>query len=485
MPLDPSTLCARTAAGDAELAAPRHGLAIAQRRLLTLLDQPLPLDQLVARPGAQPERIERDLSRLAEHGLVVVHRPAGSTGPAFPVPPRTLGMAFDIPVPPTATISPAASGPMRGGPSSASPGGAVVIGRRVRRGRALLVGFASLAAVGLAVWLFATPSIDPTQPRAPVAAPPPTAPAPVGHAPVPTTHAPAAAAPPGVEPIRVLVAPDPVPDRNPALFVSSAPVPTSPVSAAPAALSLSASIPATAPPMPASPASPSGSPAAQASGSAATAAMGLAAAPVPAPAPAAVDAIVSRGSPLGSQTAAAAPAHPAVPAGPQASNAPSPVQASAVSDGRSMLASDASLPTSPEPAPVARQQAPATASPSAAGNAPANAPPAPAGPPVPPLQLAAAAPATQDLRVAARTLAPVMRETPDFPREAAIAGFRQGTVKARVTVDASGRVSGVEILESQPRRVFDRAVSRSLARWTFEPGAPGRTTDVEIAFRRE
>ena len=34
MPLDPSTLIARTTAGDAELSAPRHGLAIAQRRLL-------------------------------------------------------------------------------------------------------------------------------------------------------------------------------------------------------------------------------------------------------------------------------------------------------------------------------------------------------------------------------------------------------------------------------------------------------------------
>ena len=45
--------------------------------------------------------------------------------------------------------------------------------------------------------------------------------------------------------------------------------------------------------------------------------------------------------------------------------------------------------------------------------------------------------------------------------------------------------ASVEIVDSQPRRVFDRAVSRTLSRWTYEPGAPGRTTDVEIAFDRE
>jgi protein TonB len=46
-------------------------------------------------------------------------------------------------------------------------------------------------------------------------------------------------------------------------------------------------------------------------------------------------------------------------------------------------------------------------------------------------------------------------------------------------------VTAVAIVDAQPRRVFDRAVTRTLARWTFEPGAGDRTTDVEIAFRRD
>ena len=80
-PLDPATLCARTAAGDAELAAPRHGLAIAQRRLLSFLDHPMGVDELAKRPGVLPERLGRDLARLVESALVELHVPPQGAGP--------------------------------------------------------------------------------------------------------------------------------------------------------------------------------------------------------------------------------------------------------------------------------------------------------------------------------------------------------------------------------------------------------------------
>jgi protein TonB len=57
-------------------------------------------------------------------------------------------------------------------------------------------------------------------------------------------------------------------------------------------------------------------------------------------------------------------------------------------------------------------------------------------------------------------------------------------VKARLSIDAAGRVTSVDVLDAQPRRVFERAVTRTLARWTFEPGAAGRSTGIEVAFRR-
>src|SRR5437870_4690162 len=62
----------------------------------------------------------------------------------------------------------------------------------------------------------------------------------------------------------------------------------------------------------------------------------------------------------------------------------------------------------------------------------------------------------------------------EFPREAVQAGADSGRVKARLTIDQSGEVTRVEILEAQPRRLFDRAVTKSLSQWRFNPGKDGR-----------
>jgi len=80
-------------------------------------------------------------------------------------------------------------------------------------------------------------------------------------------------------------------------------------------------------------------------------------------------------------------------------------------------------------------------------------------------------------------LTPISRIEPEFPREANIAGIEKGQVRARMTVDSSGEVSRVEILDATPRRVFDRTVIRTLSQWKFAPGSNGRSMDIEIAFR--
>ncbi len=80
-------------------------------------------------------------------------------------------------------------------------------------------------------------------------------------------------------------------------------------------------------------------------------------------------------------------------------------------------------------------------------------------------------------------LRPVSRVDPEFPREAQLASVEKGRVKARLTVDASGEVTRVDIVESNPRRVFDRAVVRSLSQWRYERGAEGRTIEVELDFK--
>ena len=173
-------------------------------------------------------------------------------------------------------------------------------------------------------------------------------------------------------------------------------------------------------------------------------------------------------------------------------------------------------PAAPKAAPVESKPAPAPAAPQPAQGtvastpkaeppkaAPAKAePPRPAPPKVEPpkaespkTESAKAAPAASppprtDL-AAARTAQPpateavtrlISRVDPEFPREAA--GYEQGNVKARMTLDATGSVTRVEILAANPRRVFDRSVVRALTQWRYNEGAAGRTVDMEVDFKR-
>ena len=78
----------------------------------------------------------------------------------------------------------------------------------------------------------------------------------------------------------------------------------------------------------------------------------------------------------------------------------------------------------------------------------------------------------------------VTKVDPEFPREAVQAGADRGLVKARMTVDGTGEVVRVEILEAQPRRVFDRAVIKTLSQWRFNAGSTGRTVEIDVNFNR-
>jgi protein TonB len=78
----------------------------------------------------------------------------------------------------------------------------------------------------------------------------------------------------------------------------------------------------------------------------------------------------------------------------------------------------------------------------------------------------------------------VNRIDPEFPREALQAGADRGKVRARMTVDALGEVVRVEILEALPRRLFDRAVVRTLSQWRFNAGIEGRQVVIDVDFRR-
>ena len=78
----------------------------------------------------------------------------------------------------------------------------------------------------------------------------------------------------------------------------------------------------------------------------------------------------------------------------------------------------------------------------------------------------------------------VSKIDPEFPKEAVQAGESKGRVKARMTVASSGEVVRVEILEAQPRRVFDRAVVKTLALWKYNAGPDNRQVEIEVDFNR-
>jgi protein TonB len=78
----------------------------------------------------------------------------------------------------------------------------------------------------------------------------------------------------------------------------------------------------------------------------------------------------------------------------------------------------------------------------------------------------------------------VSKIEPEFPREAVQAGVSKGLVKARMTLDGTGEVTRVEVIDAQPRRLFDRAVVKTLSQWRFNAGNAGRIVEIDVNFTR-
>jgi protein TonB len=62
----------------------------------------------------------------------------------------------------------------------------------------------------------------------------------------------------------------------------------------------------------------------------------------------------------------------------------------------------------------------------------------------------------------------LVKIAPQYPREAAIKGL-EGWVKVEFTVTELGTVTDVDVIEADPRRVFDRAAKRAILKWKFKP----------------
>lgn len=79
----------------------------------------------------------------------------------------------------------------------------------------------------------------------------------------------------------------------------------------------------------------------------------------------------------------------------------------------------------------------------------------------------------------------IKKVPPEFPREAAQQSINAGSVKAKMNIDAEGKVTSVEILEAEPRRIFDKAVNRALLDWRFEASGEKQTHEVKLVFKNE
>ena len=77
----------------------------------------------------------------------------------------------------------------------------------------------------------------------------------------------------------------------------------------------------------------------------------------------------------------------------------------------------------------------------------------------------------------------VSRTAPAYPVEGIRQGIASGFVKARLTIDAAGNVTNVNIIEARPIVAFGRETRQTLKDWKFNPGAPGRTYDIELTFK--
>lgn len=92
---------------------------------------------------------------------------------------------------------------------------------------------------------------------------------------------------------------------------------------------------------------------------------------------------------------------------------------------------------------------------------PASSPVAPAPPPPPPVAPAPSGGATAAAR-------PIRSPRPEYPAQALRRG-ESGTVLLQVAVDASGRPTSVDVVQSSRSRALDRAAVRAVERWQFSP----------------
>lgn len=140
---------------------------------------------------------------------------------------------------------------------------------------------------------------------------------------------------------------------------------------------------------------------------------------------------------------------------PDPAAAPPSTTAASVPEPASDLASVTS-PTTTQPSASA-----AASQPSSSTGAPPTTTPARTTTTTPAATLQPVVPAVREARLLSRV-------DPEYPREA-MRGRQQGWVEVEFTIGSNGTVSDARVVASRPSRIFDRAATRAVQEWRFEP----------------
>ena len=74
---------------------------------------------------------------------------------------------------------------------------------------------------------------------------------------------------------------------------------------------------------------------------------------------------------------------------------------------------------------------------------------------------------------------------PEYPSEAVKKNIVSGSVRAKIAIAGDGKVSNVEVVEAEPKRIFDRAAVDALSQWKFEGTGAPQTHEVKLVFKSE
>ena len=80
---------------------------------------------------------------------------------------------------------------------------------------------------------------------------------------------------------------------------------------------------------------------------------------------------------------------------------------------------------------------------------------------------------------------PIVRMQPKYPNAAAQEGI-EGWVKLIFSIDASGAVRDIEVVDAEPKRIFNKAARRALSKWKYKPqlvaGKPVAQEGLEVVL---